>query len=238
MFRNIPCTDAYLKPGAVYSDYKVRRWLSNPSNTELRFSSRYGEYIPPNYLDLFEKDMGFLYQILYNHQDRYTFTLETHIFFVKMMIDKTARKIILKEVFLRPCAEGHGFFKIILFHITRCCIRLNCDMFVESPFKATSAILKSCFPHELIEETTEYRPQIGKPSMNYFIIRLTTLNSEPLDDNFRLENKLVYDPYRIRLNRPLFPIARTLNFGPGAEGCDICDDMAYVPEETIYPWDY
>jgi hypothetical protein len=220
MFRNIPCTAAYVKPGAVYSDEMVRDWLEDPSNIENRFAASYGKIIPQNYLDLFQKDLDFISKILHD-KELYIFQLETHIFFVKIYVDKGEKWIMLKEFYVRPCAEGQSIFRIILFLLARCCIQLDLDLYLEKSSDATIAILKKSFGEGNMEIINEYIPHAGLAPKNYHIIRCRTLKTLKLEkilgfdvEEDPLKCKLVYDADKVRLNQICFPTAHILNFGP------------------------
>jgi hypothetical protein len=155
----IPITKAYVNPSAVYESEKVTNWLVSPQVVEQIFAEKHGESIPMHYIELFENDMKQLSDHIRDYRPG-VFSIFTEILSMSMYVDKPKRIIMLKAIFLRPCAEKYGFFRIILYQISRCCILNQCDFYVETPFESTRRIMQKAFGLR-VEDTQQFIPHMG-----------------------------------------------------------------------------
>jgi hypothetical protein len=225
MLRGIPFTNAYVDPKALYSDEKVVKWLKTPQHTEGRFAKCFGPNIPSNYLDLFEEDMSSLYDKI-DTVEQLIFTIDTHIFHIHMYIDKRKKTIMLKEIYIRPCAEKYGFFRIIMYQLARCCNRFVCDLYIETPYAATTAIMNELF-EGIIETQKMYIPHCGMGKdlgeTRYIILRHEKLKDINLEYTFKLysphtTNIKIIPPFDniavIFVNKEKFPSSTIMNYGP------------------------
>ena len=156
----IPVTKAYVNPQAVYPSAKAASWLGSPLNAENLFAETHGKNIPMHYLDLFQHDMLKICMAIGNDTPR-VFSMTTEIFNIMMYVDKTKKIIMLKAIFLRPCAEGYGFFRVILFQLAQCCIWYECDFYVENPFESTRRVMQRAFLLS-VEDTQQFIPHMGE----------------------------------------------------------------------------
>ena len=151
-------------PYVQYADEWVRDWIGSPKAVEKKFVRKHGHWIAHNYLEKFRADLNKLHDaIVITKQPRFrdesrVFEYTGMIFIVKMFIDLQGNKLILKEIIIRPCAEGNKFFLIILYHLIRCCHMYHLDFLVESPLDATIGILNKYFKDEIVI-TEEVIPQ-------------------------------------------------------------------------------
>lgn len=258
----IPFTRAYVEPGSVYDDPDVINWIKSPQFLEKRFQNWHGKggLINDSYVEDFQEDMEELLRQMdatnrprglhsivqgLEYQDENTFTFVTQIFYVKILTNLPEHKVILKEIYLRPCAEKRGFFRMILFQLARYCAHNHCDMFVESPFQRTSSVLQKAFNPYLYtvdgldEEDPEYYMVKREDCTRLDLGRCFGLTpSDPpkpnhdllLSDSF---NTVKYDQFNMvpplklnKSNTKAFPPASFLNYGPGPLTSDCWQTLA------------
>jgi hypothetical protein len=249
--RTIPFTSAYVDPIAKHEDAVVDGWIGTPSEVELRFDRGHakGSEIPENYLDIFESDLNELHRKLngasaYDARKKGNIVIEGQLFYLSIYIDINAYTLVLKKIYLRPCAEKKGLFRIILFQIARCSGILNCDMFTESPLTPTVRVLKRAFGSHVegchfieIRElpSDELKPHYNTRTRNpnYLLIRKENLFlvMSQKDIAFRLglvghcseyishSDLILHETFGqlvIKVNRDnsIFPPAAIMNFGP------------------------
>jgi hypothetical protein len=253
--RTIPFTAAYVDPAAKHEDAAVDGWIGNPSTVEWVFAYNFGKgsEIPEDYLDTFESELHDLF-LKINGQSpdetliRRNVEIKGQLFYVKVNVDINPFRIVLTKIYLRPCAEKKGLFRILLFHIARCCSMLNCDMFIECPLKPTVRVLQRAFGSHLEgsnfveirrgpgdELEPYYRTRAKEP--NYLLIRKEILRGMSqwgiafrlglvFDSSIYMStcDLILHDTFkqaRIKLNRvnPIFPPADIMNYGPPPPTC-------------------
>lgn len=234
---HIPATSAFVGWGAKYCDSDVQRWLGFPRKVEKRFAWYHGKFIPENYLELFQDDMTRIHRKIIEDESRHgLLEFRGMLFYLKVFFDIGNLSILmLKEVFLRPCAEGHKLFKIILFQLSRICVAYRCDLYVECPLAVTTAMLKKVFAMpgqgRGIEYTDEQIPHLGPEKdaiKDYMIIRYRDLRRLDLAKSFEMRQQAdgqdlllapSFDqPYPwiippIVCNASRFPSCDAMNFG-------------------------
>lgn len=245
---HIPYTQAYVDPSAPYHDAKVRKWLESPEAVEERFTDYHGPSVMDDYLELFQEDLIRLHQEIDGDDKgvRRMFSMMTQIFYVQLYVDTIASSesspgiIVLKEVFMRPCAQNHRFFKLILFQLVRSCLAHKCNFLVENPFDAMRNILEKAFGAEKLV----YREGNGKEKSNYLIVHYSDLDISELASRLHLVKQeeeetcqdfggkertypiimmpsssssnpsLSLDSLPIQCNPSFFPTSQVLNYGP------------------------
>lgn len=206
---SIPFTKAYVKATAKHVDRNADDWIGDPMDVEKRFVSEHkkGSNISDNYLDEFHKSMhSILDRIDLSMTPRFepgydiTFTLTTQIYHIEMRAAVQKFTIVLNEIYIRPCAEGKGFFRLILFRIACICACYTCDMFVQNPLRPTMKVLRRAFGDvlERVESTV-----IREHTLEHKLLPNYQLT---LDDNIkfvviRLENlkRMTYKEIAFRL---------------------------------------
>jgi hypothetical protein len=250
--RTIPFTSAYVDPRAKHEDAVVDGWIGTPSEVELRFDRGHakGSEIPENYLDIFESDLNELLPKLNgasadDKRKKRNIVIEGQLFYLSISIDINAYTLVLKKIYLRPCAEKKGLFRIILFQIARCSSILNCDMFTECPLTPTVRVLKRAFGSHVegchfieIRElpSDELKPHYNTRTRNpnYLLIRKEILKGMSQKDiAFRLglvghcseyishSDLILHETFGqawIKVNRenPIFPSVDIMNYGAPA----------------------
>jgi len=242
--RTIPFTAAYVDPRAKHEDAAVDDWIGSPSCVELTFDRTYGKgsEIPENYLEEFESDLNELRRI-FNSDTVRNVVIKGQLFFLNVYIEINPFKLILKKIYLRPCAEKKGLFRIILFQLARCSGNLNCDFFIECPLTPTVRVLKRAFGSHLEgcnsvdirkppgdELVPNYRTRAREP--RYLLIRKEILRGMTqwgiafrlglvFDSSIYMSTSdlILHDTFkqaRIKLNmeNPIFPPADIMNYGP------------------------
>jgi hypothetical protein len=151
---SIPFTKAYVKATAKHQDRNADDWIGDPRDVEKTFvdGHKKGISINDDYLNEFEESMRILLDKIDAsmgdiNRPRYdtTFYITTQIFHIEMRSAVQNFTIVLNEIYLRPCAEGRGFFRLILFRIACICACYKCDMFVQNPLQPTMKVLKRAF---------------------------------------------------------------------------------------------
>ena len=237
----IPRTSAYFKPRDTFQDPNVRYWLTSPRYVEKRFARTHGQWIVENYLDIFSEDMHNLHmEIIRNSPENNVFTFRGMLFHIKLFVNiGNLCVIMLKEVYIRPCAANLKLFKIILLHLTRICVAYHCDFYVECPLKVTEAVIKKAFgplsdrqgqaaAQSIIKNTSEVIPQLGPRDdsrSQYMIMRHSNLMELDLAECFELKEAQLLLPISfeqpeswiippIVCNPDYFPYFDIMNFGP------------------------
>ena len=196
-------------------------WLVSPSQVEeSRFKFYHGPQIPNDYLNLFQNDMTRLWQLM-SANDKKVIKFSAMLFHLVILIDRSRCMVMLKQIVIRPCAERRGFFRIILYQIIRACLALFCDLYVESPFAATTAVLTKAFG-DLLESFDEVIPHTGTDDVEHYIrIHFSKLNQVDLGARLNLltpnaDTDLI--EYRnfpeIHCLAHRFPTALFMNYGP------------------------
>ena len=231
---HIPKTKAYVDPTAFYHDSDVIAWLGSPQKTEMTFQKYHGVHIGVDYIETFERNLRKLHREIIDSNlpkdNQRKFMMSTAIFRILMFVDISNAKIMIKEIILRPCAAKHGFFKIILQHIARCCKLYQCDLYIENPLEVTSKLLDKYF-RNVLQKKEMIDPCIGpnqEPQDYQFIeykvlrkinfaLRLGLIKEEGVRNRTDLiflgEDPNTHEPYTTCVFGK-FPLARALNYGP------------------------
>jgi len=178
-------TGAYLSRYQIeYSDPVVRGWLISPKNVEMEiFSKRCGENIPENYISRFEDLLYLIHEeALRVFGDGTQGPSQCNLAYLGdiIYIDVFARiekktlekKIILKEVYLRPCAEGFAFFRIFLNELLRNCLFFDATFVVKKPVVRTKEVLDRAFGDELITNSKSQRCEISTAGIRTRIAKI------------------------------------------------------------------
>lgn len=116
---------------------RTEKAFGNSEGSERNFAARMGSSaIPEDYLDEFQRTLDELVKWAEDRRvDRekvddmnffesaplINWKADTHIMLIKVAIhnnsDVSGKEINLNEIVIRPCAEGHGFYKILLYHL-------------------------------------------------------------------------------------------------------------------------
>jgi len=116
---------------------KTEKTFGNPEGSEKNFAARLkSSAVPEDYLEEYQGTLDALAawaedrRIDKEKVDDMSFfesgslvncNADTHIMIVKVGFygnsDGTGKEIDLNEIIIRPCAEGHGFYKILLYHL-------------------------------------------------------------------------------------------------------------------------
>lgn len=181
----VPFTNAYVDPEAKHEDESVDGWIGNPSDVERLFAEAFGSNISENYLDVFANDLDKLKIIINGESSQESsqerkFEIYGELFFVSIYVDINSFRLILKQIYLRPCAEKKGLFRVILFQIVRCAAALRCDIFVEHSLKPTIRVLKKAFGDKLEKcDTSIIRTLEGRKPEK---LRDDYQSEKPIDD--------------------------------------------------------
>jgi hypothetical protein len=170
--RVTPMTAAFISPlQQEYADLDASAWLGTPQDAERSLAKMRSVQIPNDYLQRFQL---FLYQIhMYGfasylssteHLTTKEFTPQhefrsiSDVAYIKYAFTEgqtlSFRRLTLEEIYVRPCGEGFGFMRIILYEMLRACVFFQCDFSVSDPFQGTRSALDKYvpFPYLLDEE--------------------------------------------------------------------------------------
>ena len=137
------------------------RWMGSPEEREADFASRRGRDIADGYVRRFER---FLYRIhltcLVHFMDTnealgggalqpdetewmaYSDVIYVCIGAVSAGQQQAPRRIELRAILTRPCAEAYGFFRLVLYELARTCVHFGAALDVVAPTPATVRILQ------------------------------------------------------------------------------------------------
>ena len=236
---SVPFTSAFVKPNAVFRDEGAMKWLGSPHKLEEKFAVefRMGDIINENYIQEFEAILNQLLMIIiekYQGHRTDEFEIKTQIFYLKMEIVPERFCVNLKEVYMRPCAEGMGFYKMIMLQIVRACLFLKCHLIVQHPLEGSKYVL------ELIREAklqsvrspyisnydgSDYKTMFYTSKDPMFVVisyeNLSKLNPYEVAKRLKLdEGSIMLDGQEItsliKLNprNPKFISPRIMNYGP------------------------
>ena len=171
-----------------------------PSAVETKFEKmvetngeKFGKDIPENFLESFQEELNALSRWIYvnRRNDSSLSRHELRTFLVQCIFTYTKRTICLDWIQVRPCAEGLGILKVILFWISQ-----NCT---------NSQSLSVCTP------LSRTAPQLLKISENFKKQGTYWVLSNPADADFKIAKKVRIDNDVIVLLKEQWPTASTLN---------------------------
>ena len=180
----------------------------DPTTKQL-ISSGLTEYIPADYLDRFSLFLQIIRKnidSLVKKQNSDMIELYCDIMYVEFKILKN--NIILNWVAVRPCAEGRGFYSVLLYWMIHCicrhrglrleikdCLDTNLKILREKQFDIVS------IQHELHEDVIQY----NAIATYHLCLQLNDT------DTWKLSDKIRVDGENITLNPDQYPSAAELN---------------------------
>ena len=218
-----PTKRAWLPPERAY-EQEIVRWIGTPQQVEdwfvrdLRRSD-----IPADYLiQLHETLKRATKTVLVGHKTDACFRPWVIRFGISIRRDQKA--VVLKSIITRPCAERHGFARIVIFHLMRICYAANYDLIIEEPSREMLRLLETAFDartvHALDVSGTD-RPIRVELSHSRHLGNPWVVLSDALRSRLWFEPPVILHdwapPAEPHLRSEGFPSANELNNGPEAK---------------------
>ena len=206
-------------PASVkYSD-EVVAWNGTPAEVEDVFRKSVGHFVKDDYLNFFETHLRRLHAEAKNTglSNLISSVAYTQVYFYPHM-----RRIVYATTFVRPCAEGLGFFRLMLCQLARVAYFYGFDLHVDSPFERTQSILERSFGQRPLQRFAQEETYIGGRRAGYMTKRFVLAHAElggaveklnckhflieadgADDDDFKFID--------MRLQHTAFPLAKDLN---------------------------
>ena len=192
-WRRAARTSAYVSADfqQEYTDDLVEGWLGTPLDAEAKFARNRGDTVPDDYLarfELFLRKMHTACELALTdvyqdvtelrsdeRADRVVqWSAFSDIAFLHLdIVPATLTQpcwLVLQRIYVRPCAEGFGFFRLVLHELARNCIHYGARLKVCQPVFRTQSVLCRAWggrePDACSTETREYAPQqLGDPAV-------------------------------------------------------------------------
>jgi hypothetical protein len=206
---------AHVPPTVVYTQ-KVIDWIGTPEEMEAEFTERKGRIIPEEYLVDVEDQLE---NIVYYIVNGKLYSNHSHVIYGYIFSYPSMNRVVFAVTYVRPCAEGYGFLRLLLYQIARVAYANGFDMHIDDPYPAMLAILTRTFGKRNLQEYGQEEDYVGGEKKGWKTKRYVVAHAE-LEDAF---SKLGVDMYfsgtpapypeRLQLKRAAFPTADKLNNG-------------------------
>ena len=115
---------APVPPGTNY-DSKATKTFGPPEFVESIFTRDFGANIPQNYLHLFKEKLIKMQDDVRTPRSVDYFQYTCPIMRFAILIDSTSNVLALSSILVRPCAEGHGFYRELLWSMRTIVVNFN-----------------------------------------------------------------------------------------------------------------
>ena len=216
-----PQQRAWIPPDRDY-DPEIVRWIGTPEQVEDWFvrDLRTSE-IPDDYLDQFHEMLNQLTTAVLSRRTKASFL--TWIIRFSILISHDQKAVVLKSIITRPCAEGRGFARIVMFHLMRICYAADYNLILDQPSTAVIRMLETVFDRQTVHKLDwgeTNRPIRVELSQRRHLGNPWVVLSDTLRNSLWFEEPSVlldWAPPAVPHLRPeRFPSAHELNYGPHA----------------------
>ena len=207
---------AYVPPSVRYPQ-EVIDWIGNPQSIEDEFTRMTKtKTIPETYLADVQLQFQRIQQSIVNG------TLHgshSHVLFAYIFSYPDMKRIVLAVTYTRPCAEGNGFIRLLLYQIARVAYATGCDIHIDEPSKAMQKILTSTFGGKVLSICYQEEDYVGGYKQGHGKQRYVLQHKELENaiDRLGVRSLLSTSPESyestLQLNPAKFPPAEKLNYG-------------------------
>ena len=140
-------TGAYVPADRVHEG-NTYQYTHGPDQVERSFTQRRGATIPEDYLRGVEAQLALAHQFMCAG---HLFEYYSDVFYVKVFVSPTHRRIVFYGAQTRPCAEKRGFARIFLLQMCRSAVHLGYDLHIVEPSEESLPMLERAFGRQRLQ---------------------------------------------------------------------------------------